>query len=120
MDCLPQIHAVAIHAQAGYETVTPGIGVLCRSDQDWLLGTGVVRNSQGSRSLYAMGGWQPLRVGPLKVGAVIGAVNGYSAYKGGFGPMGGVFATYRHMHLLWIPPTPKSAAALAVSFTFNF
>ena len=120
MDCLPQIHIAAVHAQPGFETFTPGIGVLCRNAEDWLLGGGFVRNSERRLSTYAMGGWQPLRIGPVKVGAVLGTISGYKANSGSFQPMGGLMASYHHAHFLWIPPTKRSAGALAVSFTIPF
>jgi hypothetical protein len=76
MDCLPHLHLAAYHAAPGYRGDTPGIGVLCRQ-ADWLAGAGVFSNSIGQASKYAVAGWQPWRIGPVRVGAYAGVIDGY-------------------------------------------
>lgn len=121
MDCLPHIHVAALHApsEQQFRTFTPGLGVLCRK-ADWLAGAGVYRNSIGTTSKYVMGGYQPLRIGPVAVGAFVGAVDGYRRNHGGFNPMGGLALSWGHVHVIaWPQVKDYSPAGLAVSFTFR-
>lgn len=117
MDCLPHIHVAALHAEPGYRTATPGIGILCKQ-ADTLLGAGLYSNSIGNLSKYAFAGWQPLQLGQVKLGVIAGVVDGYRMNNGGATPMAALVASYKHIHLTLIPGTPKNDAALALSFTF--
>jgi hypothetical protein len=119
MDCLPQIHVAAIHAEAGYNTATPGIGVLC-SDGVYLLGAGVYRNSVSKHSNYAIGGKYMGHINGVSYGLVGGMVDGYAARDGHFIPLAGVVLTYKQLHLMLVPAVPSQSPALVeISFTFN-
>ena len=121
MDCLPHINVAALHApsEQQYRTFTPGIGVLCRK-ADWMAGAGFYSNSLGNRSNYAIAGWQPLRMGPVHVGAVAGVVDGYPVNSGRFIPMAGLALSWGHVHVVaWPQVKDYSPAGLAVSFTFR-
>ena len=83
LDCLPQIHVAAIHAQAGYNGDTPGLGVICRND-DTLLGAGFYRNSIAKHSNYATVGYQPFTAAGVRLGAFAGVVNGYEYRDGNY------------------------------------
>ena len=120
MDCLPQIHVAAIHAEAGYNIATPGIGVLCRTDDDVIGGIGIYKNSNDNVSKYAQIGWQPLEVAGVKLGAFFGTVDGYRRGNGSFVPMGGLVASWGHIHVIAWPAADKySSAGIALSFTFQ-
>lgn len=119
MDCLPHVHTIAIHAPGpkNYETFTPGIGVLCRADT-LLVGAGAYRNSNGDPSKYVAAGWQPLRLGPVRLGAMFGLVDGYTRRGGAFAPMGGVSLSWGNAHLLMWPRVANyTQAGVALSFT---
>ena len=121
MDCLPHIHVAALHApsEQKFRTFTPGIGVLCKQG-DLSAGAGVYSNSVGDRSKYVMGAWQPLRMGPVNVGAFAGIVDGYKANRGGFVPMAGLALSWGHVHIIaWPKYKDYTPAVVAVSFTFD-
>lgn len=75
-DCAPQIHVVAIHAEAKYNNSTPGIGVLCELPDNKRLAVGTYYNSYYRQSVYAAVVWQPLRLGELKAGPMAGPMAG--------------------------------------------
>lgn len=127
MDCLPHIHVAAIHAEAGYETYTPGIGVFCR-ETNTILGAGVYLNSEKTKprleSKYAFVGYQPFRVDDWKVGAIIGVVDNYSKYNYGWGPLAGIAASkptsFGETHLMFVPKTKYSPTLVQISFTIRY
>lgn len=82
MDCLPHIHIAAYHASPDYRGDTPGMGVMCQTAFDTLVGAGIFQNSEGKVSTYAAVGWQPLQVGPARLGGYAGAIDGYTHNQG--------------------------------------
>lgn len=62
------LHLFSVHAQPGYERVTPGLYAMSPSG----LTVGAFRNSEGGRSVYAGCTWQGQRFG-----MTVGAVSGY-------------------------------------------
>lgn len=116
MDCLPQIHVAAIHADHGYRSFTPGIGVMCKGKV--LVGAGLYKNSLGDGSTYAAVGYQPWIVGGVKIGAIVGAATGYKHYD--VVPLAAVLMSYKHLHFTFIPEVKaKTPAVLGISFTFG-
>jgi hypothetical protein len=81
VDCLPHILAIALHSQGGFNTAVPGLGLFCRSDSI-IAGAGAYANSEKAVdrkvSQYLLAGAQPLQLGPVRLGAVAGLVNGYA------------------------------------------
>ena len=75
--CALQIHIAAIHTQAGYNGDTPGIGLLCPIANNTRFAVGTYHNSVRAQSNYAAAVWQPLQLGPVRVGAMTGVVTGY-------------------------------------------
>lgn len=125
MDCLPHIHMAAWHAEPGFRSATPGLGVLC--DTDWQAlraGAGVFRNSEGAASAYGVGVFQPLRWGPLRVGVAGGGVTGYRRHE--VLPLGGLAVSIRQSpdlehHFLGIPRVRGvSPVTVQYSITFRF
>lgn len=119
MHCLPQIHVAAIHAQAGFRSDVPGLGVLCRNDGDAVIGAGGYSNSIGKFSAYAIAGYEPFRIGSVRFGAIAGVVNGYGR---GVTPMAAAVASipfnWGEMHIVLIPPVPR-VTPLTVQFSFT-
>ncbi len=76
MDCLPQIHTIAIHAEAGYRSVVPGIGILCESGT--VMGSvGGYSNSIGRVSDYAVVGKYFFERASIRFGVFTGLSTGY-------------------------------------------
>ena len=74
-DCAAHLHVAAHHWSAPqFKTATPGVGLLCRraSDAALLAGVSLLRNSRNMPAVYAFAGYQPLRVGTVRVGAIAG------------------------------------------------
>lgn len=95
MNCAPLIHLMALHF-GPYHAVsgTPGVGVVC-SVARAEVATGIYRNSDGKKSLYGVVGALPWSIGPLRVGAFIGTVDGYAwRRRGHFIPFGGLQAAW--------------------------
>lgn len=127
MECLPHIHTVAIHAEAGYHSVTPGIGVFCR-ENNLVLGTGIYANSEKTisrlYSKYAFVGYQPFTLNTVKIGGIIGVVNNYKQYNYGWGPLAAfVISTpvsFGETHITYIPKTGYNPTTIQLSFSVRF
>ena len=133
MDCLPHILALALHSQGGFNAVVPGAGIFCRhgAGDAWIAGAGAYANSeravQRRVSQYAFAGVQPWAIGPVRVGGVVGLVNGYSYNSGRTLPMAAAVLSYplprpfAEAHLTVIPPVRGVTPAVAqFSFTLRF
>lgn len=130
MSCLPHILAIALHSQGGFNTAVPGLGLFCRADS-FIAGAGAYANSEKAVerkvSQYAFVGWQPLKLGDLRAGAMAGLVNGYSYNSGRTLPMAAAVLSYplprpfAEAHLTVIPPVRGVTPAVAqLSFTLRF
>ena len=116
MDCLPHFHLVALHAERGYRSEIPGIGILCRQDQ-YLVGGGVYRNSIHRDTAYLAAGWQPVQFGMLRLGALAGMATGYRDYPV---PVAAGLISIGHIHLTLVPKVRDTTpATLAISFTLG-
>lgn len=60
-----------------------GIGLEWRTSPELSYMAGVYDNSVGKYSQYLAANWQPWSLGPVKLGAAIGLMNGYPAMKRG-------------------------------------
>ena len=125
MDCLPQLHIAAIHAEPGYNSVVPGIAVLCSLPElNNLIGSiGTYQNSIGKRSNYIVGGQYLGHVGTIKYGYIVGFVDGYPIRDGAPIPMGAAIVSIPmqegQLHLTIIPPVPHYTPML-VQFSVSF
>lgn len=76
VDCATHIHVAAHHWQAPqFKSATPGVGVLCRHAHDPALlgGVSLLRNSRNKPAIYAVAGYQPIKIGgTVRVGALAG------------------------------------------------
>ena len=136
MDCLPHILALALHSQGGFNTVVPGAGIYCRhgAGDAWIAGAGAYANSERAVerrvSQYAFAGVQPWAIGPVRVGGVVGLVNGYSYNSGRTIPMAAAVLSWPlpsalrpldAAHITLIPPVRGVTPAVAqLSFTLRF
>ncbi|QIM53804.1 hypothetical protein [Hydrogenophaga crocea] len=68
---------------AHYNERNLGFGLEWRRSPDVALMAGVYDNSLGKHSQYAAVNWQPWQIGPVKLGAAIGVLNGYPAIERG-------------------------------------
>lgn len=60
-----------------------GFGIEWRRSPELAVMAGVYDNSLGKPSQYAAVNWQPWQIGPVKLGAAIGVLNGYPAISRG-------------------------------------
>jgi len=60
-----------------------GFGIEWRTSEQFAFMAGVYDNSLGKHSQYAAVNWQPWSLGPVKLGAALGVMNGYPALKRG-------------------------------------
>lgn len=77
-----QTHIGSIHTKDNdsLNNFNPGIGLI-RREGDWGVAAGIYHNSYERTSVYANISWQPLHIGPVKVGAFFGPVTGYKESK---------------------------------------
>ena len=122
IDCAPQVHVAALHAEAGYNGSTPGVGLLCPIAANTRLAVGTYRNSLRKQTNYAGVVWQPLHAGPIRVGAMAGVMTGYQR---DYTPMAAMAFTLPvrsiELHLVAVPAVQgTSPATAALSFSFKF
>lgn len=124
-DCAAHIHVAAYHASAEYNNDTPGIGALCELRENTRLAVGTFYNSYRRTSNYVGVVWQPVNLGPVRAGVMVGAVTGYkfdasialplAAFAFSV-PVGRV-----ELHLAAIPESSNASPATAeFSFSIKF
>eukprot|EP01034_Spumella_vulgaris_P033835 gene33835-41741_t len=83
----------------GLRNANPGLGLEYTLDERWSLTAGRFINSNDRNSSYVGAYYQPWQLGPLKLGVVGGAFNGYpNAFNGGWFPALIPTATYESGH----------------------
>ena len=60
-----------------------GFGIEWRTSEQFAFMAGVYDNSLSKHSQYAAVNWQPWSLGPVKLGAALGVMNGYPSLKRG-------------------------------------
>ncbi|MGO4330446.1 hypothetical protein AB4Z48_03140 [Cupriavidus sp. 2TAF22] len=93
---------------AHYNAYNWGFGIDLRVSEDFTLSAGEYRNSMRYHSTYATVSWQPLHLGPLRIGVAAGAVRGYPDINhGGWSPMAApvIGVEYRRVgaSLIYVP-----------------
>lgn len=121
-DCAPQLHIAAYHAAPGYNGDTPGIGALCDVRPDTRVAVGTYFNSIRRQSYYGALVWQPLAVGPIKVGVLAGAVTGYGHDVIPLAAFAVSLPAGRfELHGVFVPEAPAVSPATAqISVSYNF
>ncbi len=71
---------------------TPGLGIMRVTDDHWLAGAGIFRNSLARTAGYAYLGKQ-WPVGRIRVGGIAGLTHNYNFNDGGLVPLGGLLVT---------------------------
>ncbi len=122
IDCGPQIHLAAIHAEGHYNTFVPGLAVLCVEDRNFA-SAGAYDNSIGNASLYAVGGRYLGKVSGVNYGLGAGVVNGYPVNGGDFIPMAGAVLSWplgkAIIHAFLVPAVRDYTPAF-VQFSVSF
>jgi hypothetical protein len=83
------LHVHSLHESTSDPDITdrtPGLGVMRRTSEHWLLGAGVFRNSIGRTSGYLVGGKQ-WELGPVRAGGLAGLTHNYRGNDGGLVPL---------------------------------
>jgi hypothetical protein len=110
--------------EKGYNENNVGFGIEYRTSPEWAYMAGSYYNSIRQTTTYAAVNWQPFTLGPWKVGAAIGVMDGYPAIE-----RGGTFfaalpmATYESrsfgVNLGVIPNMTNVDGAVIVQFKFR-
>ena len=119
--CALNVHVASYHNEPGFNTMTPGLGVLCETSyEDVRAGAGFYRNSIDHTSVYVGAAWQPLHLGPVRLGAFAGLITGYQHKVDGFAAaVGSLPVTQRTtLHLIAIPSV-KGTNPLTVSLSIE-
>lgn len=88
-----QLYSLHEHTSAvNLTNNTPGLGVMRVTDDNWLAGAGIFRNSLARTAGYAYLGKQ-WPVGKVRVGGIAGLTHHYNYNDGGLVPLGGLLVT---------------------------
>jgi len=71
---------------------TPGLGLMRVTENNWIAGAGIFRNSLARTAGYAYLG-KEWPVGKVLVGGIVGVTHHYNFNDGGLVPLGGVLVT---------------------------
>ena len=108
----------------GLRNANPGLGFEYRMNDDWSATAGRFINSDNAHSSYVGAYYQPWQLGPVKLGVVGGAFNGYpKAFNSGWFPAVIPTASMESGHwglnVALVPPL-KDRLYGAVSFQLKF
>jgi hypothetical protein len=101
-----------------------GFGVEYRYTDTLSVTAGVFKNSDWENSRYLSAYWQPFSLGPIKLGATIGALDGYPSYRDGAWFLAAIpAATYEGKQFglnVLLAPNYKDKIHGAISFQVKF
>ncbi len=108
-----------------FNEVHAGVGVEWRANEDISVMVGFHKNSINLRSRYASVQYQPLHIGPVKIGVSAGALDGYPLKKDGGAFFAAIpFATWEGktfgVNVGVIPNMPKQHVDGTVVVQFKF
>jgi hypothetical protein len=117
-------YSAHLDADKGLRNANPGLGFEYPLHDAWSVTAGRFTNSDNAHSSYVGAYYQPWRLGPVKVGVVAGAFNGYpKAYQGGWFPAVIPTASLENGHwglnVALVPPL-KDRLYGAVSFQLKY
>lgn len=118
MDCAPQLHIAAYHTQAGYNDKTPGLGIVCRNLEGYLIAVGRFNNSVFKKTNYGIAGYQWRWSESIQAGIFAGVGTGYLNHPTPL--VGGVITLWKHVNLIVIPPEPRADSPLTFALTHEF
>jgi len=115
----------SVHFQDGdFNDENWGLGLEYRFNKDWSVSAGSFKNSDWETSHYLSFYWQPWMLGPVKLGATLGALDGYPYYKDGDWFFAVIpAATYEGKRLglnVLLVPSYKDRLHGAISFQLKF
>jgi len=91
---------------------------------DKAVAVGQYKNSIYKTSHYAYFDYEPLKMGPVRAGALAGVVDGYYFNNGGFIPMVAPTASIEGKHLgvsaFYIPPMKNVSSVVGFQARFKF
>jgi len=91
---------------------------------DSSIAIGQYRNSIRQTSHYALYQWKPLHVGPVDLGVMVGAVDGYHLNKGGPVPLALPMASVEGKHIgvnfMCVPKMKEVSAVCAMQFKLRY
>jgi len=79
----PGFYSYHFDRNADLADANPGLGIEWPLSQTWSLTAGGFRNSNRERSYYVGAYWMPIEVWGVKLGAALGAFDGYPNYRDG-------------------------------------
>jgi hypothetical protein len=119
--CALLIHAAAYHIgpDVGHlRSFTPGLGIACPLGEAEVA-AGAYLNSWGTPSAYVAVGYEPISIGPVRIGALAGLVTGY--HGGVVRPMAGLQASVPlFTGRLRLQALPKPSKSTDVVFGFAY
>ena len=80
----PGFYSYHVQRNKGLNDNNIGLGAEYRYSTANSVTLGVFENSDRQTSHYAGWYWQPLGLGPVRIGAVVGAIDGYPMWNGGW------------------------------------
>ncbi len=101
-----------------------GIGAEYRYSTVHAVTLGVFNNSFRETSHYVGWLWQPVGLGPARIGAAFGAINGYSEHRNGAWfpaviPTASIEYKRIGASLMFVPPAVKGTGAISLQLRFN-
>lgn len=109
------------HRNAGYNENNLGVGVEYRTGPEISYMVGSYYNSVRKNTTYAAVNWQPWTMGPFKIGAAVGLMNGYPAMNRGGNffaalPLASYEGRRFGLNIGLIPPIKNVDGAVIVQF----
>jgi Antimicrobial peptide resistance and lipid A acylation protein PagP. len=99
-----------------------GIGLEHKLSENSSVSVGYYRNSIDKDSYYAAYAYQPLKAGPVKIGALAGVVTGYPLNNGGpipmLLPLASIEGKRMGVNLTYVPKLKDVSSVLALQFKF--
>jgi hypothetical protein len=88
-----QLHSLHEHtSETDLTNNTPGLGLMRVTENHWIAGAGIFRNSLARTAGYAYVG-KEWPVGKILVGGIAGVTHNYNFNDGGLVPLGGLLVT---------------------------
>lgn len=113
---------VSHHLSDGnYNERNGGLGIEHDLSKNWRLMAGMYKNSFRRDSLYVGGGYLPLRIGPVRLGAAGGMFSGYGE-NAVFAAMGAAMIESKRwgLNILYMPKYSGQGGLLAFQFKVKF
>lgn len=114
MICAAFIAVYSLHFSGDFNNRTPGVGVTCEI-QGVEYGSLIYRNSINRNSVAASIGYRFKVTDSVSLSPFVGLGTGYYARVS---PIAGVSFKYDKYQVIFLPPSPKSSAALNFSMFF--